>query len=73
MPELTPWFPADVKPIRPGVYATQYVKDVDGFSYWDGEKWGYQAEDVYRAGSAGYRNFCRPLRPWRGLAADPNA
>ncbi len=68
--KLTPWFRADVKPVRVGFYERQW--NVAGWSreqclgYWDGWCWRYvgknrEIEDV------AYSN-----RRWRGLAYDPS-
>lgn len=32
--ELTPWFPPDIKPVRPGIYQTTVKFRSDGAPYW---------------------------------------
>lgn len=72
-PELTPWFPGNVKPARPGVYqrklswGTRYAK-------WDGRVWlGYYYEP-YSAAVGNHISAYQLSRDieWRGLAKDPN-
>lgn len=38
-PELTPWFPPEVKPVRVGWYETHMLKSIVGHSFWAGNKW----------------------------------
>lgn len=38
--KLTEWYPADVKPVREGVYQVD-IYGASWFSYWDGERWGW--------------------------------
>ena len=62
--KLTPWFPADVKPVRVGFYQRKYVarEFTDLPDYWDGENW-------YCGTLYGVESFpSKPLREWRGLA-----
>lgn len=66
-PEVTPWFPADVKPVRTGFYQREYKFQVDVQSpdKWDGRQWivcGDRGQAIQVAG--------QKLR-WRGLASDP--
>lgn len=48
--ELTPWFQADQKPARRGVYQTQFTSARGivrlGFSYWNGRRWGAQMSEL---------------------------
>lgn len=73
--KLTPWYPADVKPVRKGVYDTQ-SQGGDGYAYWDGRHWfpfkstastalkrGTELSDL---GIAEYQG-----KQWRGVAYDP--
>ncbi len=68
--KLTPWFPANVKPVRAGVYEIQ-----DGlaawYRRWDGLRWyvggptpGWASNEII-----GLDNGHRA--PWRGLAEEP--
>ncbi len=67
MSAVTPWFPANVKPIRVGVYQT-----VLGYQHWNGEFWGqWSRTQVVAFRDANRKSqFQTPL--WRGLASDPN-
>jgi hypothetical protein len=74
--KLTPWFPADVKPVRVGVYerddsATDLGNGHAAYSHWSGSKWGHLCEWTNQAGEftsliSEYQDL-----PWRGLASDP--
>lgn len=66
--KLTEWFPADVKPVRKGLYQRNYI----GYGItkvpdrWDGKKWWVR----YADGSGEFP--AKTNRPWRGLASDPS-
>lgn len=51
-PEYTEWFPATIKPARPGLYEMSYDLIVNlgsGYALWDGEKWSsYKNWDNYK-------------------------
>jgi len=68
--ELTDWFGPDMRPVHPGVYATEFVDGLDkGFSRWVGGRWGNQystPEAAAICGTAGAQN-----KRWRGLANKP--
>lgn len=73
-PKLTPWYPADVKPVRDGVYETAIEESTSTFfQYWLDGKWRYCSRTPERAVSRLQRNpsNCQD-RVWRGLAEDPN-
>jgi hypothetical protein len=59
--ELTPWFPADVKPARVGNY--QCREGSQDVWYWDGRVW--------RSPNFGWE-CTKQDRQWRGLASDPS-
>ena len=62
-PNLTPWFPADVKPFRNGEYEIKANDGTDAFRlFWDGECW--------RLSQGGFRALIQ-ARSWRGLAEPP--
>ena len=44
MTRLTPWFPADVKPVRVGVYEIHTNSWEAYYAYWSGQKWGCVAD-----------------------------
>jgi hypothetical protein len=77
--KLTPWFPADVKPARVGVYEKDFQIDEGhrSFQYWSGRRWWYgtgNPEGTKKAFLSAPHGECRPRpRPWRGLASDPGA
>lgn len=37
--KLTPWFPADVKPVYVGWYQCQFHQQIPLWRYWDGQDW----------------------------------
>lgn len=67
-PKLTPWYPASVKPVRPGVYEVHFDRDCAiSFKRWTGRRWVW-LEIALRS------DFGRkPGDKWRGLAQDPKA
>lgn len=72
--KLTPWFPGDVKPVRPGVYQQlSGNRDEFGYQRWDGRRWCLwcrKADDAARSrlvAASGFQND-----PWRGLAEKPS-
>jgi hypothetical protein len=65
--QLTPWFPADVKPVRKGVYERAFFAR-EFPSYWNGKQWGvccFDRDDAYDYRQ--HRSEHQRL-PWRGLA-----
>lgn len=80
---MTDEFPADVKPVRPGVYETRYDTEVPGnphpfesvgYSYFNGERWSYQHETIADAMVNAHSNrLARQDKRWRGIAVDPDA
>jgi len=70
MSKLTPWFPANVKPVRVGVYRVQYY-NYSGFAYWDGKQWSNLVDSVASA----YKNHdwtdgAIQQKRWRGLTQE---
>lgn len=60
---LTDWYPADTKPVRPGVYILEVYGDshIGTLMQWDGEIWRW----------SNHLEYHRDDRRWRGLAFDP--
>lgn len=73
--QLTPWFPAHVKPSRNGLYMKLcgYGRDI-GFQFWDGEFW-YGWSFSLRGAMSFYQMEVKALdnrrNQWRGLNFDP--
>ncbi len=70
--KLTPWFPANVKPVRVGVYEIHSNTTTPWYRHWDGLNWCAGERTPWEAG---YLEFI-PLgaafaEPWRGLAEEP--
>lgn len=78
--KLTPWFPANVKPMRPGVYKVDTGIQILCWSHFDGEHWNgtwgrvetaaHESGWYGRMGNQGNSEF---LKRWRGLATNPTA
>lgn len=71
--KLTPWFPAGMKPARPGVYKTVFVSDGrTGYSRWNGMEWGHQFKS--RSDAENINMGCgEQFKIWRGLAEEPKS
>ena len=70
--EKTEWFPAEIKPVREGVYERNCGKAK--FAYWDGCNWFLSSDHVERA--VYYRDieqYGSRYLDWRGLAENPHA
>ena len=70
--ELTPWFPPEIKPVRPGIYIASVARR-EFYRRWDGERWYY---GDYTVEAAKKRRKKWPLQVpllWRGLNYDPSA
>lgn len=64
--KLTKWFSANVKPVRTGVYQTQYYAG-GGYSMWNGEKWGSERDSINGAVKNPNYRMAAQDKPWRGL------
>lgn len=67
--KLTPWFPGDVKPVRPGVY----LRELGGepyYSRWDGFSWKFSQKTI-RMAAREKQTSLNQGTPWRGLAKEP--
>jgi hypothetical protein len=70
---LTPWFPPDSKPVRPGIYIATVVREETFYRLWDGEAWmcgGDSVREAAREGREGTATYRQNLH-WRGLAEQP--
>jgi len=79
---LTPWFPANLKPVRVGVYGTRLLKsstarspnaalDREGYSYWDGHYWGHTHGTVRQAYANRRHKSPYQNKPWQGRLKEP--
>jgi hypothetical protein len=67
----TRWFPAETKPVRPGIYETRFDA-FHGYSFFNGEKWAVQRRSVaYAIDSSGNIEYSRQDKRWRGLVEQP--
>ena len=70
--KLTPWFPADIKPVHVGAYLScEYAKGSDFYRYWDSKHWGVAARTISNALPFSSRSFACQDNVWRGLARKP--
>jgi len=70
--KLTPWFPANVKPVRAGVYEVESLNHFKLYRYWDGRRWRAGAHTPDRAIQK-FRISGLPspdVVSWRGLAEE---
>jgi hypothetical protein len=69
--KLTPWFPADVKPVHVGVYQTTPI-DSTKYQKWNGEYWCAYTSDAKDAARLENSNKSKYQKvKWRGLAEQP--
>lgn len=69
--ELTPWFPADVKPVRKGVYEVRDFNIEKEYSFWDGVEWKARQLTPSHAALRLHKAHTQEKK-WRGLASDPS-
>lgn len=74
----TPQYPPEIKPVRVGVYRTEFFdrwleRGRGGFSWWDGARWGFQCSTPERASERRYGHGAVQEKRWCGLAEDPDA
>lgn len=72
--KLTPWFPPEVKPVRKGVYPTEFDcinGPVAGYSFWFAPGWSGQRKTPKDAMDFTHRADGIQHKRWRGLASDP--
>ena len=69
---LTPWFPANTRPVRSGMYRIQDYTLNCGCCWidarWDGKHW---FTDLFTKGSFSKRLIRGQVKRWRGLATTP--
>jgi hypothetical protein len=70
--KLTPLFGPDTKPVRKGVYQTDFppFEDQPGYSNWTGTHWAHQFASVEEA--ANKLTYGEQSKHWRGLTSDPS-
>jgi len=72
----TPWFPADINPVRAGVYRVQKAALGEGWAHWNGKTWShgyYRAELTAEAAITLERRHnagAHPVLSWRGLTEE---
>ena len=68
---LTPWFPANAKPVRAGVYEIQEDGTPAWYRRWDGRYWYVGDAEPERAARETIVLVSYLRAPWRGLAEEP--
>lgn len=77
--KLTPWFPGDVKPVRPGIYNVSCRDEWqtgEWYAKFDGDGWLWGWCHQTRLASSEIFNrpqdkICKAPASWRGLARSP--
>jgi len=70
--KLTPWFPAEVKPVHVGAYLSlEYSDGANFYRYWDGKRWGAASRNIRNALRFTNTSFACQENTWRGLAEKP--
>ena len=74
--EETKPFPADVEPWEKGMYKVSYIffgssKVQEGWSYWNGERWGSRSTSSEAAYDSRKTPALGPILNWKGLARNP--
>lgn len=77
-PKLTPWFPADVKPVHVGAYQRRSAGEKFNYAHyeywwWNGDFWelgGYTKAEEAAKGKTSIHTL-DPFKEWRGLAKPP--
>ena len=68
---LTPWFPAYVLPVRPGVYETNLFLGRTVYQKWNGKYWCFSGRTVDDANNQQGRSAFQYVG-WRGLNRNPS-
>ena len=72
--QMTPWFPAKIKPVRAGVYETKWfcVDECEhGFSYWNGSIWANSSTSPKSAyGHKNWTSGAVQSKKWRGFTEE---
>jgi hypothetical protein len=68
--KMTKWFPGDVKPVHVGVYETAPMHGIQFFQFWNGQSWGYAAQDPEMAREWSDMPSFHQNDSWRGLAKE---
>jgi hypothetical protein len=68
--QMTPWFPANVKPVHAGVYEIKIrYEDRSTYCYWGGDRWGFFAHrpDVAELLCNAFADTASQAKIWRGF------
>ena len=69
--QMTPWFPAKVKPAHTGVYEVRFdsTPDVVGYAFWTGDRWGCMSSTPEKAESISnaFVDWASQNKRWRGF------
>lgn len=69
--QMTPWFPASVKPVRTGVYEVQLARGpvFNTFAFWTGDRWGAMSSVPEMASTQKYAfaDWSSQNKRWRGF------
>ena len=70
MSKYTPWFPADVMPVRRGVYEVDALSGIRWYRRWDGKVW-FSGDNTPENAASSKCPLVMNAHPWRGLAEPP--
>lgn len=66
--KLTPWFPAEMRPERVGVYLRN-IGGIKKYALWDGYEWRFSADSIGDAAKSKTQSFWTTAA-WRGLTKE---
>lgn len=64
--QLTDWFPPYIKPVRVGVYSTDW-----GYAHWNGKRWGCGQDTPWLARKCPDYRKAFQRKSWCGLNFNP--
>lgn len=70
----TPWFPADINPVRPGVYRVEKGFGIC-WAHWDGRRWSHAYTQTMSPDASVFvhNRYAHPVFKWRGLQGDEHS
>ncbi len=69
--QMTPWFPANMKPVRTGVYEVRLdgASSLMAYAFWSGDRWGAMSSTLQMAPTQKYAfaDWASQNKRWRGF------
>jgi hypothetical protein len=66
--QMTPWFPSNIKPVRAGVYQTNYAGST--YTYFDGKRWSWSNPTLKSANKDRDTHGAYQQKEWRGFTEE---